>query len=241
MKALNIIKYVFTIIGAGMLIGAFFLYTSTSTFLKTSITAEGEVIDLLTSRSSRSSSNSSYSGTSITYKPLVEFIDKEGKLYEFTTNSSSNPPSYAIGERVKVLYNPKSPHDAKIQGFFSLWGAALLVGGLGLVFFIIGGSMFIVSKRKKNLLKQLKLTGKRIDTDFQTVQINYSVAVNDRSPYQIVSQWQNPETSEIHIFTSDNIWFDPSDYIEETIKVLIDKRDPKKYVVDLSFLPKVAD
>ena len=235
MKTLNIIKYVFTIIGALMLMGTFFLFKSTNDFLKTSITAQGTVINLLPTYSSSSSDNS------ITYKPLVEFTDKNGNPYEFASSTSSNPPSYNVGEAVEVLYNPQSPHDAKIKGFFSLWGGATILGILGLVFFLVGAAFFVSNKRKDNKLKDLKLNGKRIETDFKSVDINYSIAVNNRNPYQIISQWQNPATSKIHVFTSDNIWFDPTDHINtETIKVLIDKQNPKRYVMDISFLPEIA-
>ncbi len=234
MKAIKIIKYVFTIIGIGMLVGAFFMYKSANEFLETSITAEGTVIDLLRSRSSSSSDNS------ITYKPLVEFTEKEGNRIEFSSSTSSNPPSYSVGEKVEVLYNPESPNKAKIKGFFSIWGGVTIVGILGFVFFTIGSSIFLFDKKKSNLLKHLKQNGTRIDTDFQSVAINHSLTVNGRNPFQIISQWQDPATSKLHIFTSDNIWFDPSDFIKgDKIKVLIDKRNLKKYWIDLSFLPKV--
>lgn len=41
MKALAIIKYVFSLIGLGMLVGAFFWYKSTNDFLAEAIRAEG--------------------------------------------------------------------------------------------------------------------------------------------------------------------------------------------------------
>jgi hypothetical protein len=67
------------------------------------------------------------------------------------------------------------------------------------------------------------------------------LSVNDRHPFQIVTQWQNPSTSEIHVFESDNIWYDPSEFItNQRITVYIEKENPKKYWVDLSFLPKMA-
>ena len=232
---MKVIKYVFTIIGAGMLIGAYFLYKSTSTFLEDAVSTEGTVIELLRVYSD------SDSGTSITYKPVVEFLDKNGSDFEFTSSSSSNPPSYSIGEKVEVLYNPTSPNKAKIKGFFSLWGAATIVGGLGTVFFLIGGAILIFSRNKKKLKEHLKLEGKRIEADIQSVGLNTSYAVNGRNPFQIIAQWQNPSTSKLHIFKSDNLWFDPSDFLkEETITVLIDKRNPNKYWVDTSFLPEVA-
>jgi uncharacterized protein YneF (UPF0154 family) len=235
MKVLNIIKYVFTIIGAGMLIGTFFIYKNTIEFVEKSIETEGTVVELLKSRSSSSSDNS------IMYKPLVQFTDIKGTQIEFSSSSSSNPPSYSVNEKVEVIYNPESPNKAKIKSFFSLWGGATILGVLGLVFFIIGGSIIAYSIKKKNMLKYLKQHGTKIASDFQNVNINTSLAVNGQNPFVIVSQWQNPETSELHVFTSDNIWFDPTDFIKtDKINVLIDRKNPKRYSVDLSFLPKVA-
>jgi hypothetical protein len=236
MKALKIIKYIFTIIGLGMLTGAFFIYKNTSKFLETAVTTQGTVVELVESRSSSSSDNS------IMYSPVVNFIDKKGVEVKVYSSTSSNPPSYNVGEKVEVLYAPETPQDAKIKGFFSLWGGATILGILGGIFFTIGGAMFIFDKRKNNMLTHLKQNGTRIESDFQSVGLNTSLAVNGRNPFQIVSQWQNPATSKLHLFTSDNIWFDPTDFIKtDKIKVLIDRNDPKKYHVDLSFLPEVAE
>jgi len=233
MKKIKLIKYIFTILGIGILVGTFFIYMNASNFLKTSITSQGTVVDLLESISS--------SNNSIMYNPLVNFIDEKGNSIEFSSSSGSNPPSYSIGEQVEVLYNPEFPNDAKINGFFSIWGGAIITGILGVVFFSIGISIFIFEKRKRITLQYLKQNGTAIQSDLQRVGINNSLAVNGRSPYQIVSQWQNPVTSKLHIFTSDNIWFDPTDFIKTNkIKVFIDRNNPKKYVTDLSFLPKTV-
>ncbi len=147
MDAIKIAKNAFSIVGILLLTGTFFMYESTNEFLKTSITAEGKVIDLLQSRSSSSSDNS------ITYKPLVRFIEKKGTKIEFTSSTSSNPPSYHVGEKVEVLYNPESPNNAKIKGFFSIWGGVTIVGTIGLVFFIVGASIFIFHKNESSFLR----------------------------------------------------------------------------------------
>ena len=54
MRVFTIIKYVFTALGLCMLVGAFFIYRSTSGFLASAQTAEGTVIDLVASRSNDS-------------------------------------------------------------------------------------------------------------------------------------------------------------------------------------------
>ncbi len=240
MKVLNIIKYIFTIIGAAMLIGTFFMYKNTSEFLENSIETQGVVVELLKTRST-SSSNNNTTHNDIMYKPLVQFTDSKGVQIEFSSSTSSNPPSYSVDEQVTVLYNPKSPNKAKIKSFFSIWGGITILGILGSVFFLTGGGIILYYIRKKNILEHLKLNGKRIETDFQNVTLNTSFAVNGVNPFVIVSQWKNPRTSKIHIFTSDNIWFDPTEFIKtDKITVLIDNENPKKYTVDLSFLPKLA-
>ena len=64
-----------------------------------------------------------------------------------------------INEKVDVLYIPEYPNEAKIKSFFSLWGGATILGTLGLVFFIIGGSIIAYNMTKKNTREYLKLNG----------------------------------------------------------------------------------
>ena len=231
MNVLSIIKYLFTLVGIGMLAGAFYLYGSTRDFLAEAATADATVVELARSRSSDST----------TYKPVVQFTSRDGQAIEFISSTGSNPPSYSRGEKVEVLYRPDDPQDARINGFFSLWGGALIVAGLGVVFFLVGGGLLLAAVVKRRNNAYLKHNGTRIVTDYTGVELNTSLRVNGRHPYRVLSQWQNPSTSEIHVFESDNLWFDPEDYIKsDKITVLIDRNNPKKYFVDLSFLPKLA-
>lgn len=230
-RKISIIKYVFSVIGIAMLVGASLLYNNTSDFLTRAVAAQGQVVDLVLSRSSDSTS----------YYPVVVFRDASGRQVKFQSNTGSNPPSYARGERVEVLYEPGEPEAARINGFFSLWGAATIVGGLGLVFGLVGFGMTVYGLLHQRGKAFLQKNGVRILTAFQSVERNTGFEVNGRNPYRIVSQWQHPETGDIHRFVSDNLWFDPSDYItSDTVPVLIDESNPKKYWMDTSFLPKLA-
>ncbi len=236
MKVSKIIKFIFIIVGSGMLTWTFFIYNDTRKFLKTSVETQGTVIKLSESVSNSSSDNS------IMYRPVVQFTDNEGNLIEFSSSTSSNTPSYSIGEKVEVLYNQESPGDAKIKGFFSIWGKTTILGTLGVVFFTIGGAVFLFNMKKKNKIKYLEQNGIKIETNFQSVEINHSYSKNGRHPYRIITHWINPTTSKLHILKSDNIWFNPSDYIKtDKIQVLIDKNNFKRYSVDLSFLPEIEN
>jgi hypothetical protein len=230
MKTFSVLKYIFLVVGLGLLTGAFILYQNKKAFLEKAVSAQGTVIELLESRSDNST----------TYKPLVSFTTKEGRQIEFTSSVSSNPPSYDEGETVKVLYYPGDPKEATINDFMSIWFGPLIVGFLGTVFSLVGFFIILFKNLKQRRSQYLLDNGKRIETKFDSVQFNNSYKVNGRSPFQIYSQWLDTNTNELYVFKSDNIWFDPTDFIKtEEIKVMIDPKNPKKYFMDISFLPKV--
>jgi hypothetical protein len=229
MKTLTIIKYLFLGIGLIMLGGAIYLYQDKQHFLKNAEVAQGTVVKLILSQSNNS----------MTYRPVISFTTKGGEEVEFTSSVGSNPPSHNEGERVEVLYDTKFPNQAVINGFASLWVGALILGGLGFVFFLIGISMILYPYLKQKKAQHLLSNGKPILTKFNQVQLNYSLEVNGRNPFQIHSQWLDPSKQELYMFVSENIWFDPTDFIEtDEIKVFIEPSNPKKYYMDISFLPK---
>lgn len=237
MKVLKLISALFSTIGVGMLVGSFFIFSNTTGFIRRAAQAEGKVIDLERSRSSSSSGS-----RSSTYRPVVEFTTATGKRIEFTSSVGSSPPSHRVGEPVTVLYNPADPQSARIKSFFQLWFGFLIVFFMGLVFAAIGLSMIFVRARGRKRAEWLHQHGRRMKTSFKGVELNNSVRVNGRCPYHIISQSPDPASNTVRVFESENIWFDPSEYIKgETIDVLVDPNNPKKYVMDISFLPKLAE
>lgn len=232
MKALSIIKYLFTFLGLAMLIGTFYINEDTRSFIAQATKTEGTVVQLILS----------YSDHSRTYRPLVRFTDTNGKAIEFVSSTGSNPPGYSEGEKVEVLYLPAEPYKARLNSFFSLWGGSIIVGGLGTIFLLIGGGIFLAPKLKSRKNEYLKEQGSPIESEFQSVAFNTTVSVNGRNPFQVITQWKNPSTSQIQIFKSDNLWYDPTEHIQnKRIRVFIDRNNPKKYYVDLSFLPKLKE
>ncbi len=229
---MSIVKYIFSIIGAGMLVGTFFWFQHVESFIAESAKAEGKVTEVVRSRSSDST----------TYKPVVQFNAPNGELIEFMSDTGSNPPSHTVGEKVEVLYLPDNPHDAKINSFFTLWFGPLIVGVMGGIFFLVGLGIVLATANKSRKYVHLRKNGTPVITKFQEVERIRSHRAKGRSPYRIISQWQDPVTSEIYVFNSDYIWFDPVDYIKgKDITVFLDKKNRKKYYMDLSFLPKSAN
>ncbi|WP_341522091.1 DUF3592 domain-containing protein [Pseudomonas sp. G.S.17] len=231
MKIFSIIKYVFTASGVAMLLGAVMAYNSSTAFLENAVSVEGTVIDLDSQRSQ----------DSITFKPVVQFVTEDGQTVEFTSSAGTNPPSYSVGEKVEVLYAPEDPQGAKLSGFFELWGSVLILATMGGPMLFVGGVIFLIGKLKRRKKDYLQRDGVVVDAKFQSVRLNHSLTVNGENPFIVVCHWLNPATNCIHVFESENIWFDPSDYINtELLKVFMHKRNPKKYYVDISFIPQVA-
>lgn len=240
----NAIVYVFVaafsilpLTGIGMLIGAFSSYRNTSSFVKEASKAEGTVVDIVLVDMGVNTRR-----TSSVYKPTIHFINHEGEKVEFTSSVGTNPPSYSKGQKVEILYRPTEPQNATINDFVSLWSDSFILAAMGGGFFIIGMivmSIPLVFVERNN--KYLEKSGVPIQTKFQSVEVNTSLSVNGVHPFVVLTQWQHPSTSELHIFRSNDLWFDPSDFIKsERITVFIEENNPKKYYVDLSFLPKIA-
>jgi hypothetical protein len=224
---------IFSLVGLTLLTVCGFIYYYEQQFLSKAVIASGIVTQLGESRSSKGSS---------TYYPIVEFTDQTGKKTIFSSSFSSNPPAYEVGETVEVYYEPEKPAQAEIKGFFSQWLAALITGFLGIIFSTIGlASLFAASKKKKKD-KWLLNHGRKIETQLQSVSKNTNVRVNGRSPFVVYSQWLNPHTKQVHVFKSDSVWYDPSDYIQDQkVPVWVDPDNYKKYRVDLSFLPEMSN
>jgi len=230
MKVMTVIIYIFSGVAFVLLTTAFFLYQSTQSFLESAIVANGEVIELVRRNSTNSSS---------TYSPRIHFKTQSGETIEFTSSSSSNPASYSKGEKVEILYLPSNPKDARINGFFSLWGLEAIFGGIGLVFLLVLMAIIVfpwLSRRKE---KYLRRHGIAIITNFQKVELNTRLTINEKNPFHVLTEWKDPATAEEYIFTSQNLWSDPTEEMtKKNITVFIKKGNPKKYFMDLSFLSK---
>jgi hypothetical protein len=134
MKSTHLVKLVFGLVGVLMCVGAWLLYQNATAFIASASRAQGEVIALQYVDSSRRNSSG-------TWRPLVRFKAPSGEIIEFAPSSSSNPPAYSKGEVVGVFFDPADPKDARLDGFFSLWGGASIAGGLGIVFLAFAVAM----------------------------------------------------------------------------------------------------
>jgi hypothetical protein len=223
---LRLFRYLFGGLGFAMLAGAALMVVHTRQFVAQAVRADGEVIDLVGSK---------------TRAPVVRFTDGAGRTVEFRSSVSSSPPAFDIGEKVVVLYDAAAPAEAKIESWSDLWFGPTILGGLGTVFASVGVGLWLAPLLRARKEFDLRHNGRAVQAAFRRVELNTSLRVNNRNPWRLVCEWQDPATGEVHEFVSRNLWYDPTDLIlAETLDVFVDKGNPRRYFVDVSFLPEAA-
>lgn len=122
---------VFMLIGAGFAAFSWQLYKSDRAFMKQSASTIGTVVNIEYARSDKGE---------VTYYPIVAFQTLNGKKYQFrnTTGTTRRKRSYQEGVQVEVRYEIQNPANAKIAGFWELWGLIAILGGFGLLFLLTG-------------------------------------------------------------------------------------------------------
>ena len=231
-KTLALVSVIFAVIGAALLVGAAIAGLDARAFLEQAETTTAEVVALDEHRDSDGD---------VLYRPVFRFTTSAGQVITFRSSTSSAPPAYQMGERIKVGYLAAAPERARDLSWSSLWLLTLILGVLGVVCSAIGGGSFAVRRARAALRARLTRDGRRIETQFQNVQVNAQFAVNGVNPWRIVTQWKNPASGDLHLFQSEDLWFDPSAHIPyRPLIVYLDPENPKKYYMDVSFLPKVV-
>lgn len=231
-RTVSLVFNIFLGLGLIMLGIASYIWYSTKSFTGKATKTSGQVVDMLSERGSKGG---------LTFKPVVMYTDARGAQHRYIPSFSSNPPSYEAGETVTICYDPNNPDKARIAGLSEYTGAFIL-GGMGLVFSLIGFGYYtylIVKRRRDNWLKH---HGQQIAADFIEVKIARSVTVNNAHPFYLSCEWKDPLSKKKYRFKSNFIWYDPTPYMRDRkqVAVLIDPNNPGRYQVDISFLDKAV-
>jgi hypothetical protein len=107
-----------------------FSYFRTKDFIARSVEVGGEVVRL-----ERSKYRDKYG---YTYAPVFSFTAEDGKDHEVTSKVSSSPAGFAVGDAVRVRYDPANPADARIHTVLQTWGTTI-IAGFGGIFLLVWG------------------------------------------------------------------------------------------------------
>jgi Protein of unknown function (DUF3592) len=126
----KILEWVCLFVGPCLLVYSLISVVRTRDFIRRSTEVAGEVIRL-----ERSAGDGRFA--SYVYAPVFSFTSADGKTYTVTSDVSSSPPDFTIGESVRVRYDPANPEKARIHSFFQTWGVAFIAGACALIFIIV--------------------------------------------------------------------------------------------------------
>lgn len=138
MKIQKAVPLGIVLLGILLLMSSVLIYRHTKAFIRESSVASGVVTGFVTSTDREGER---------TYRPRVSFSVRDYEQVEFVSGVGSNPPSYTVGQRVSVLYNPADTGSAEINSFFSLWFGFILVSAIGFGFVVVGGIVFSVFRK----------------------------------------------------------------------------------------------
>lgn len=231
MKQIRLIPTVFTIVGVVLLIGSIFLWKSAFEFTNNGIKTTGTIVEL-------DVDNSDGGGA---FHPIIVFHTLEdNSAVIFRSSYGSSDFKGDIGNSIDIIYPKDNPKSAVINSTFGLYGSGIFISGFGALFLLAGIIPLIIMKISKNKGTRLMREGSPITAKISEVIINDSINVNGNNPFQIIADKHDKATNSITRYKSKNIFFDPSPYLtEENVTVYIDKNNPKKYYMDVSFLPTI--
>ncbi len=124
------------ICGFFILTGGLFVAWGVSWFLQTALflgrarPSTGVVVGEYPSTSVSLQGRSHYRKVSSMGAPIVEFRDGAGATHRFRALATTQE-SFAVGERLTVLYDPLQPGRASIRSFDALWMRPILMVGFG--------------------------------------------------------------------------------------------------------------
>ena len=238
-KTAKLVKLVF--FGFGFIwiaFGAFF-FIDAKFFSSKAYKATGTVVELKKVRRLSTSSSGSTSHVT-TYYPVVRYQTKNGKNVTFTSSSGSYPSPYKRGDRVTLLYDPENPQKARIESFSSMWLAPILGFGIGGILFFTGSVILMWGKLSGRKIEWFKHNGLPIMAEIEKISVNKKIKVNGKHPYKIYAKFLNPQTNEIQVFKSKNLWVDPERQLTEknmtSIEVWVDPKNYEKYLMNTGFL-----
>ncbi len=88
----------------------------------------------------------------VNYAPTFTFKAADGGTYAVTSGVATNPPSFEVGEEVRIRYIRSNPRSAEIDSFWQLWLVPVVCGGLG-IFFAGAGYLLLQYERRSSVLR----------------------------------------------------------------------------------------
>lgn len=220
----RMIGWIFATVALALLIVAGVLYYRADQFAARAIRAQGVVERLAASRDRDNS-----------WAAVIRFTDRDGREQQFTESMRTNPPRFAPGAKVQVLYDPQNPASATVADYWGRFGALTIVAGVATPFLILSAILLSVAGARSRGNADLLRRGQPLEADFLEVFQDTRISVNGAHPFRVVAQAADPLTGKLRRFESEPVWVDLSGQLGgRKLRVLVDPAKPQRYVIDLS-------
>ncbi|MDC0673162.1 DUF3592 domain-containing protein [Nannocystis radixulma] len=198
---------------------AILLFVLDQRFFADAVRTEGEVVHVRF--------NSKGSGA-----PQIAYADGNGLQHVFSSNTYSRP-SYRVGDRVPIAFDPDDPGNAAIDRTSDRWLLPGIFGAIGFVQFSFGLFGLLRRARRKREIAWLLREGQRVDATVTAITQDTSIRVNRKSPWVLHCEATLPGDSAPRTFVSRRFWYEPGRRLLRTsMTVCYDPRDPARHVVD---------
>jgi hypothetical protein len=150
-RALAIVGLISLVMSVGFQVAAAITAFNVDRFLNEAEQATGTIVAL--------SEKHETERNSINYAPVFTFKTEYGRTQSITSRVATNPPSFAVGDRVHVLYRRSDPAGAQIDSFWQLWFWPVFLAAFGSVELLVGITFLYIARRKLHKRAVLLSTG----------------------------------------------------------------------------------
>lgn len=116
--------------GAGLLAAGLFGAAEEILFRHAAMTAEARILEL---RPVHAPEDEGRLRVSRGWRPVFGFTAADGREVVVEAGFATNPPCCAVGDQVRIRYDPAAPDGARMAGFTGAWQGPLILGGAGAV------------------------------------------------------------------------------------------------------------
>jgi hypothetical protein len=169
----------------------------------------------------------------------IKYTSDDGIERIYKGIHSSKGRSYHNGDKLKVFYKTDNPDKMRITDGVRTGKRVVIIGIVMILFNLLS----IYSDRKKTKSENnFRTTGRKVEAQIVKTDKDMTVTIQRKNPYYIDCRWVDPMTGREYTHTIRYIWKDPQILLagRNTIDVYVDRNDPEKYFMDISFLGAAA-
>ncbi|HWT09041.1 MAG TPA: DUF3592 domain-containing protein [Roseomonas sp.] len=184
---------------------------------------------------------------SVSYFPVFQYTLPDGTVLQRRARAGGNPPSHAVGEAVRVRYDPARPAEAEIVSFMQTWFFSVLLGGVGALIGLVGLFVGYMTRDEAHGRAASMRPGLPDEPAAPAPKLSVPASLaglrREDSPdgprWIVQARWHPPAQAAPVLFESAPLPFDPTPQMKDmsTVQVRLGSGTPNGlYAMDLSFL-----